>query len=96
MAAVPAAAAAAAADDDAGGATTGGARRGVRTCAVGRGRGVVGPHGEVLMGRGKSRCTQGCASQRVYPCLVDFLLDRKIAFLTHVLDSLLKRGLTHP
>ena len=59
MAAVTAAAAAAAADDGAGGATTGGARRGGRACAVGRGCGVVGPHGEVLMGRGISRCTQG-------------------------------------
>ena len=50
MAAVTApAAAAAAADDDAGGVTTGGARRGGRTRAVGRGRGVVGPHSEVLM-----------------------------------------------
>ena len=97
MAAVPAAAAAAAAaDDDAGGATTGGARRGVRACAVGRGRGVVGPHGEVLMERGKVGVLRGVLVNAFYPYLVDFFLDRKIAFLTHVLDSLLKRGLTHP
>ena len=100
MAAVTApAAAAAAADDDAGGVTTGGARRGGRTRAVGRGRGVVGPHGEVLMGRGKSRCTQGCAKSvylSIFSYLGDLFRHRKIAFLTHVLDSLLKRGLTHP
>ena len=72
MAAVTApAAAAAAADDDAGGVTTGGARRGGRTRAVGRGRGVVGPHGEVLMwAEGRVGVLRGVLSQFIYQYLI--------------------------